>query len=791
MAFILSDRVRETTTSPGTGTVTLNGALTGYQAFSAGIGANNTTYYVIADQQGSNWEVGVGTLGAGGTTLVRTTVLSSSNSNSLVNFTSGTQDVFCDYPSGKAVYKNDLNDVTLGSSWDKGTGVLQVTGNSAFDGTVVDKQVVVAGGNNLLTYSQDFSNAAWTKSNLSVTANSTSAPDGTNTGTLVTTAGTSHSVYEYVTVIPNTIYTFSFYALRGTLTDLKYSIYNNTALANIIAPTSYYSQTSSSAWTKISVVFTVPAGCSQVIVYPLRDSGVTGTCYIWGAQLEQGNTATPYTPTTTTAVSTINDVYIPTGAVRNGTWNQGTGSLQITGNTSVNGTAVEKNLVLAGGNNLYTYSEQFDNAAWTKTATATVAADQTTAPNGTLTADSLDRASAGTMYVRQSATCTASTRYTFSVYVKAKNATAFTATEATLGSSSAVTLTGAGTVTITDTGGSPTGTITFIGNGWYRATFSYTTGSAQTTTFINQFSESCYLWGAQLETGTVASAYTATTSAAVSATNQVLAADGTAALPSVSFNSQTSMGLFKAATNKLGLSTTGDVNYNFLFDNYKFTMSSSGQLGFTSGGASAGVDTILTRDAANTLAQRNSTNAQTYNLYNTYTDASNYERLSVGWSANTLTIQNQKAGTGLDRNLTLSSSANTAVNGNQILFQIAGTNKVIIDGSGNITPSGRINPRVTTTTSSGTPSINSDTTDIYGLTAQAADITSVTVTGTPVDGQKLWVYIVGTAARAITWGTSFEASTTALPTTTVTTNRLDVGFVWNAATSKWRCLAVA
>lgn len=105
----------------------------------------------------------------------------------------------------------------------------------------------------------------------------------------------------------------------------------------------------------------------------------------------------------------------------------------------------------------------------------------------------------------------------------------------------------------------------------------------------------------------------------------------------------------------------------------------------------------------------------------------------------------------------------------------------------------RVTPRVTTTTSSATPTINTDNVDMYGLTAQAVDITSFStnLSGTPTDGQKLWIYIVGTAARAITWGASFEASTVPLPTTTVTTNRLDVGFVWNAATSKWRCVASA
>lgn len=105
----------------------------------------------------------------------------------------------------------------------------------------------------------------------------------------------------------------------------------------------------------------------------------------------------------------------------------------------------------------------------------------------------------------------------------------------------------------------------------------------------------------------------------------------------------------------------------------------------------------------------------------------------------------------------------------------------------------RITKRVGTTTSSATPTINTDNVDMYTLTAQAVAITSFTtnLSGTPTDGQTLWIAITGTAARAITWGSSFEASTVALPTTTVSTNRLDVGFVWNAATSKWRCVAVA
>ena len=104
MALFVQDRVQETASAPGTGTVTLLGAVTGFQTFAA-IGSGNTTYYCIADQGGANWEVGIGTVGTG--TLARTTVLSSSNSGSLVNFSSGTQVVFCTYPSEVSVYASN------------------------------------------------------------------------------------------------------------------------------------------------------------------------------------------------------------------------------------------------------------------------------------------------------------------------------------------------------------------------------------------------------------------------------------------------------------------------------------------------------------------------------------------------------------------------------------------------------------------------------------------------------------------------------------------------------------
>ena len=105
MAFVLKDRVKENSSTTGTGTLTLSGAVDGFQAFSA-IGDGNTTYYAIVHQDGSvgEWETGIGTYTSSGTTLARTTVFESSNSGSAVSFSAGVKDVYVTYPSSKSVY---------------------------------------------------------------------------------------------------------------------------------------------------------------------------------------------------------------------------------------------------------------------------------------------------------------------------------------------------------------------------------------------------------------------------------------------------------------------------------------------------------------------------------------------------------------------------------------------------------------------------------------------------------------------------------------------------------------
>lgn len=102
MAFQVGDRIKETTTVTGTGTATLAGAVTGYQSFNAGVGNGNSTYYVIED--GTNWEVGIGKYTHSGTTLARSTIIASSNSDAAVSWSSGTKTVFVAEPASVTQY---------------------------------------------------------------------------------------------------------------------------------------------------------------------------------------------------------------------------------------------------------------------------------------------------------------------------------------------------------------------------------------------------------------------------------------------------------------------------------------------------------------------------------------------------------------------------------------------------------------------------------------------------------------------------------------------------------------
>jgi hypothetical protein len=145
MAFQVADRVKETSTTTGTGTLNLAGAEPGYQTFVSGVGTGNTTYYAIVNRATSEFEVGIGTVTDAATdTLSRDTVISSSNSDNLVNFSAGTKDVICTLPSEKSYVLDDAGDTTISADLSvtsisgSGAGLTTLNASNLASGTLPD-----------------------------------------------------------------------------------------------------------------------------------------------------------------------------------------------------------------------------------------------------------------------------------------------------------------------------------------------------------------------------------------------------------------------------------------------------------------------------------------------------------------------------------------------------------------------------------------------------------------------------------------------------------------------------
>ena len=132
MALVVNDRVKETSTTTGTGTLTLAGAVTGFETFSSAIGNANTTYYAIVNTTDGEFEVGLGTVGAG--TLARTTIISSSNSDSAVDFAAGTKNVFVTLPASKSVILDSSGNIVANN----GSNLIALNAIQLTSGTVPD-----------------------------------------------------------------------------------------------------------------------------------------------------------------------------------------------------------------------------------------------------------------------------------------------------------------------------------------------------------------------------------------------------------------------------------------------------------------------------------------------------------------------------------------------------------------------------------------------------------------------------------------------------------------------------
>lgn len=335
---------------------------------------------------------------------------------------------------------------------------------------------------NLLLQSQSLDVSPWIKNAaITVTPNTQIAPDGTLTAdTVNNSASGANFLAQDVNVTEGTSYVFSFYAKKGTGQNLIARIRNQTS-ATVFLVLDYSSLVSTSAWTRISIPFTAPAGCTSVQLRIRNDDGV-GDVHLWGAQLERASTARAYIPTTTAAVYGPRFDHDPV-------------------TLACKGLLIEEQRT-----NLLTRSAEFDNLAWTPI-TITVTPNQLQSPDGGVNADMVTVAGAN-QGLYQVATVTPLATYTFSVHVK-------------LGTLAAANFRMAFR---DDTNGAfihadvaPSQVVT--SGSWTRVTYAVIAPASCTQLRCYPFrntssvSGTFYLWGAQLEAGSFPTSYIPTTSA--------------------------------------------------------------------------------------------------------------------------------------------------------------------------------------------------------------------------------------------------------------------------------------
>ena len=419
---------------------------------------------------------------------------------------------------------------------------------------------------NLLTYSEQFDNAAWSKTNATVTSNATTAPDGTLTADKLvedSTASNSHVISKNINATTAQLFSSYIYAKASERSQIQLTVWNPSAPSNnvnakfdlstgIVLSTatsgngSLVSGTIESVgngWYKCTVSGQPDTSGTSVgvAVYLIDNISVvyngdgTSGIYIWGAQLEEGSFPTSYIPSdvtftgrSSTATYYGSDGLIKTAASGEARYNYNPTNLSV----------APKLLIEPQRTNLLTYSEQFDNVVWDKLR-ASITANVTTAPDGTLTADkAIEDTSLATTHIayRQNFTSSIAT-YSHSVYVKAGERSAFTllavSSDGVEVASVDFDLVGV-TSTSRSTSMSNTSSITSVGNGWYRCSLIYTDVTGGVNAYVDfRLSNSAvasgnfgdlyngdgtsgiYIWGAQLEEGTEPSTYIPTTSATV------------------------------------------------------------------------------------------------------------------------------------------------------------------------------------------------------------------------------------------------------------------------------------
>ena len=402
---------------------------------------------------------------------------------------------------------------------------------------------------NLFAYSQEFDNAYWTKTRSTVTANSDTAPDGTVTADSVLQASgqtTSGNVFRSVTVAAGDVVVSvfakpngkNFLSIREVLTDgTNKSTWFNVSTGVVGVTSASHTATitaTTNGYYRCSIKFTANAARTGNVEFFIADTDGSLTVaddgnglFLWGAQLEARSAATAYQVTTTQTITN----YIP----------QLLAAASGVARFDHNPTTFESLglLIEESRTNLFTYSEQFDNAAWSKTA-ASVTANTIVSPDGTLNADKLvEDATTAIHFTAQVASVTSGTTYTASFYAKKAERTQCGLLFATAGFGTNTVDTfdlNAGTVL---TNASGTASITAVGNGWYRvsatrtatatssSTFQIRIGDAGSFNYLGNGYSGIYIWGAQLESGNFSTSYIPTVASQVTRAADAASMTGT------------------------------------------------------------------------------------------------------------------------------------------------------------------------------------------------------------------------------------------------------------------------
>jgi hypothetical protein len=274
--------------------------------------------------------VGIGTYTASGTLLSRDTVLASSNGGSLVNFSAGTKDVFCDYPAGRAVYEDAAGNVDgypiTGGTINGTTLGATTPAAGTFTTLTAQTEVLKGTGQNLIFQSQTYTHSSWSQSTATRADNQTTAPDGSSTAGTITSVNTVYGgLLRETPATTSTTYTMSAYVKKnnwsyvglrlGSLVGAgdRYAFFNFDTLAtntNSISGATFTATSVGNGWYRLVLSGVVAANSgSAVDVAVVASDGASATnngagqiVFVWGVQLELGSTANTYIPTTTSQI---------------------------------------------------------------------------------------------------------------------------------------------------------------------------------------------------------------------------------------------------------------------------------------------------------------------------------------------------------------------------------------------------------------------------------------------------------------------------------------------------------